>query len=204
MRRQTGIVVLAAALVVGTGACGGDDDASDEPTTEDPSSTTSEPAPEIETELLGSWHRPQTCTEMLAAFEDAGLAESHRGWLQGNFYGGEPGPETGDPCAGAAGPLEHDHFFTATGGFGSHDENGDVVDGGDFAVVDADTVAFPSHATEFGYDGDLVADFSVEGDVATFDVTLPDECSGPCAEAHAWALSAFASGPWERGEVPRT
>jgi hypothetical protein len=140
---------------------------------------------------------------MLAAFERAGLAVSHRQWLQGNFYGGEPGPETGDPCADAEGPLEHSHFFTASGGFGSHDEHGEEVDGGDYEVVDADTLSFPSHASEFGYAGDVLVDYVVsDGDVVTFGVVLPEPCTGECAEAYAWALSAFASGPWERGEVP--
>jgi hypothetical protein len=152
--------------------------------------------------LLGSWHRAQTCAEMLAAFEAAGLAESHRGWLQGNFYGGEPGPTSGDPCAGAHGPLEHDHFFTADGGFGSHDQHGEEVDSGDYELIDLDAVIFPSHADEFGYDSDIVVHYVVNGDAARFDVALPEQCVEACADAYAWALSAFASGPWERGEVP--
>jgi hypothetical protein len=60
------------------------------------------PTPSATTELVGSWHRAQTCAEMLAAFEKAGLAESHRDWLQGNFYGGDPGPTKGDVCKGGA------------------------------------------------------------------------------------------------------
>ena len=53
-------------------------------------------------------------------------------------------------CRGAR-SLEHDHFFTTANAFGSHDENGEEVDGGDFEVVDDDTVAIhptpPSLAT---------------------------------------------------------
>jgi hypothetical protein len=154
------------------------------------------------TQLIGAWHRSQSCEEMLAAFQRAGLAESHVGWIQGNFFGGASPPTDGDVCAGAAGPLEHDHFFTAAGGFGSHDENGEEVDHGDFAVVDDDTLSFPSHATEFGYPGDLVVDYSITGDVVTFEVALPEMCVDACADAYAWALSAFASGQWQRGEVP--
>jgi len=174
----------------------------------DPGTTTTAPTetssnePVVATELVGSWHRAQTCPEMLAAFEAAGLAESHRDWLQGNFYGGQPGPTGGDACADARGPLEHDHFFTDSGEFGSHDESGEEVDGGDFAVVDDDTVSFPSHATEFGYDGDLEVDYTIVGDVASFEVVLPAGCHDGCADAYAWAVSAFASGPWARGEVP--
>jgi Tol biopolymer transport system component len=94
--------------------------------------------------------------------------------------------------------LEHSHFFTDDGAFGSHDEHGEQVDHGDYVAVDRDTLAFPSHASEFGYDGDLVVDYGIDGDIATFDVTLPESCADGCAEAYAWTLSAFASGPWTR------
>ncbi len=96
--------------------------------------TTSPPAPDAEvvsptasvssitSEIVGYWHRAQSCEELVPAFEAAGLAVSHRGWLQGNFYSGAEGPATGDVCAGAEGPLEHSHWFTETGEFGSHDQ----------------------------------------------------------------------------------
>jgi len=206
-RILTCLVVVSLAVA----ACGDSSDAESTTTTaeltatsliEEPTTSASTEGPT--TELIGSWHRGQTCAEMLAAFQEAGLAESHVGWLQGNFFGGEPGPASGDPCAGAAeGALEHDHFFTDAGGFGSHDENGEEVDHGDFEAVNSGTVSFPSHATEFGYDGDLTVAYSVDGDVVTFDVALPDPCIDQCADAYAWALSAFASGPWYRGEVPQ-
>ena len=159
-------------------------------------------APSAAGDLIGSWHRAQTCQEMLAAFEAAGLAESHADSLTGNFFGGSPAPTGGDVCEGAQGPLEHSHFFTASGEFGSHDENGQQVDNGDYVLPGAGKVAFPSHATEFGFAGDLVASYTIDGDVATFDVTLPEPCDDSCKDAYAWALSAFASGPWSRGDVP--
>ena len=183
-------------------SCGGDSNSDSEVDTTTAEATTTTSPVHTTTELMGSWHRAQTCAEMLAAFQESGLAESHVEWLQGNFYGGEPGPSDGDVCAGALGPLEHDHFFTADGAFGSHDENGEEVDSGDFEVVDDDTVSFPSHAEEFGYDGDVVVDYAVSGDVVTFDVALPEACVDACADAYAWALSAFASGEWARGDVP--
>ena len=51
--------------------------------------------------------------------------------LQGNFFDGQAGPTADDPCEGARRPLQHDHFFTATGAFGSHDEHGGEVNSGD-------------------------------------------------------------------------
>jgi hypothetical protein len=77
-------------------------------------------------------------------------------------------------CAGAQGPLEHSHFFTDDNAFGSHDEHGEEVDHGDYELVDEGTLAFPSHASEFGYDGDLVVDYEIDGDIVTFDVALPE------------------------------
>ena len=94
--------------------------------------------------------------------------------------------------------MEHSHFFTQNGAFGSHDEHGEEVDHGDYQLVDEDTLAFPSHASEFGYDGDLVVDYQIDGDIVTFDVVLPEACEETCKDAYAWALSAFASGPWTR------
>jgi hypothetical protein len=195
--------ILIAALLLSLGAAGcagGSDVEVDAATT---GGTGASPTGAPTSELIGSWHRPQSCEEMLAAFQEPGLDDSHRDWLQGNFFGGKPGPAAGNPCAGAEGPLEHDHFFTADGAFGSHDQNGEEVDSGDYRVLDDDTVSFPSHAAEFGYDGDLVVNYAVSGDVLTFEVHVPHPCDKNCATAYAWALSAFASGSWESGEVPR-
>ena len=148
--------------------------------------------------IVGTWHRAQTCEEMVAAFVAADLLESHLGWAQGNFFPEGGGPPVDDPCAGAPGPVEHDHFFTADGRFGSHDQNGMQVDDGDY-TADDDVLTFPSHASEFGYPGDIVVRYVIgPDDVVTFDVLVPPACASACAEAHAWALSAFESGPWER------
>jgi hypothetical protein len=141
-----------------------------------------------EATIVGSWHRAQTCDEMLAMFEAAGLAESHRGWLQGNFFGGSPGPSEGDACAGGDWPTGARPLFTDDGQFGSHDENGEEVDHGDYQQVDDDTLSFPSHASEFGYDSNLTVDYEIADDVVTFSVVLPDGCADACADAYAWAL----------------
>lgn len=192
---RTGKLPVIALTLVTVAGCGGDQPAE--------SAKSAESAESVQDGLVGEWHRAQSCQQVLAAFEAAGLAESQRGWLQGNFFGGSPGPADGDPCAGADGPLEHDHYFTGDGRFGSHDENGEAVDDGDYRKVDADTVAFPSHAREFRYDGDILVDYAVDAGELTFDVNVPSPCDEACAQAYAWALSAFASGPWQAGEVPR-
>lgn len=195
--------VAVVAMILGSGCSG----SAPAPTAAPPASAEITPGPDpsaasVATDLVGSWHRPQTCEEMLAAFEGAGLAESHADWLIGNFFGGSPAPTGGDVCEGARGPIEHSHFFTASGEFGSHDENGQQVDDGDYFVPEANRLAFPSHATEFRYAGDLAVDYAINDGILTFDVFQPEPCEGSCRDAYAWALSAFASGPWERGDVP--
>ena len=200
-----GVVFCVVAAMTLLSACAaGTEDAATDPAAGDASSTPSpSPSPSaVASEIVGYWHRAQTCEELLAAFTTAGLAESHLGWVQGNFYGGAEGPTSGDVCAGAEGPLEHSHWFTEAGEFGSHDQNGEPVDGGDYVLADADTLTFPSHAAEFGYAGDILVDFAIADEVVTFSVNLPETCDAACQDAHAWALSAFASGSWAAGDVP--
>ena len=138
---------------------------------------------------------------MLAAFEEAGLIESQAIWIIGNWVG-DPEDVEADPndlCADARPAEEHSHFFTADSQFGSLDAEGNQVDMGDYVVVDADTLSFPSHSTEFGYDGDILVDYAVSGDSATFTVDVPSDCDARCLEAHAWAMSAFfGPTPWTR------
>ena len=149
--------------------------------------------------LLGEWVRVQSCEEQLASFEEAGLAESHVMWISGNWIGEEASPTPGKECEGARPPEEHSHFFTEDGRFGSRDAQGQQVDDGDYVLIDHDTLAFPSHAREFAYAGDLLVDFNVSEDRAEFRVQVPDGCEATCADAYAWALSAFFDAKnWER------
>ena len=140
---------------------------------------------------------------MLEAFEEAGLADSQAEWIIGNWVG-DPANVQVDPnnlCANARPAEEHSHYFTEDGQFGSLDASGNQVDDGNYAVVDDDTVSFASHATEFGYDGDILVDYAVNGDTAEFAVQVPPECDPACLQAHSWALSAFfGAEPWTRTE----
>ena len=150
--------------------------------------------------IVGDWTRVQSCQQQFAAFEAAGLAATHATSITDNWYApGASAPTSGDLCAEAKPPVKHSHFFTVDGQFGSRDENGQQVDDGDYRIVDSDTLAFPSHAQEFNYAGDLLVDCTIDGDTATFRVTLPADCTGACADAYAWALSAFfGPTPWSR------
>jgi lysophospholipase L1-like esterase len=65
-------------------------------------------------------------------------------------------------------------------------------------LEDAQTLSFLFHAAEFGHDSVLVT-FHIDPDgVLVVDVVPPVPCDGTCADAHASATSAFASGPWLR------
>jgi hypothetical protein len=207
-RLGPGLAVSLGVIMLLLAGCSPATETNDDPPTATPSISNAEggtpsASPSLVTsEIIGYWHRAQTCAELFSAFEAAGLAQSHAGWLQGNFYGGAEGPTTGDLCAGAEGPLEHSHWFIETGEFGSHDQAGQQVDSGDYILVDPDTLSFPSHSSEFGFGGEILVDFAVNEGTTTFQVTVPEPCDAACQNAHAWALSAFASGPWAVGDVP--
>ena len=108
-RLVLGVAVPLLALAAGCGGGSGSESDTETSTSESTQSSTATAA--ATSQLVGSWHRAQTCEEMLAAFNEAGVAESHRDWLQGNFYGGQPGPKKGDlrrcPGSTAARPLLH-------------------------------------------------------------------------------------------------
>jgi hypothetical protein len=102
-----------------------------------------------------------------------------------------------DLCANARPPEEHSHFFTADGQFGSLDAEGNQVDASTYVIVDQDTLSIGSAGAPSG----VLVDYAVEGDSATFKVTIPDDCAADCLEAYAGALSAFYDGdPWVRAD----
>jgi hypothetical protein len=199
------VVLLMASLVLAScaGATGSSALPAASTTAAPPSAPASAEGSVTAVSLVGTWTRTQDCATMLAAFEAAGLAESHAEWIVGNWVG-DPAEVDWNPediCAAARGAEAHSHFFTADGEFGSLDAQGDVVDGGDYAVVDQDTLSFPSHSTEFGYEGQILVDYVVTDDTAEFEVLMQTECDASCLQAHAWALSAFyAADPWTRSE----
>ena len=168
------------------------------PVTPSPSKATGSPPPD----LVGTWTRTQSCDEQLAAFRAKGFAEADvYQWVTSNWVPGAPSPKGTDYCAGATGPTPHTHFFTADGGFGSRDENGQQVDDGDYQMTASGVVTFPSHAREFGYSGTITVRYVVAGSDATFDVQVPKDCikDPHCTDAYGWALSAFFAGPpWAR------
>ena len=150
--------------------------------------------------LIGTWVRTQSCEAALAAFEKARLFDQIRLWVVANWVAEGETRDIGEECDGARPPEEHSHFFTADGQFGSLDADGNQVDSGDYVLVGANMLAFPSHSQEFAYDGEILVDFTVVGDTATFKVVKPlSSCENECRISWGWALSAFfRPGSWSR------
>ena len=139
--------------------------------------------------LVGEWQRVNSCASFVQAFKEAGLIDLAPEWLVGNYFTSLDQIDGTDLCKGATEVL-HSHFFTANGGFGSHDEKGRQVDDGSYLLVDDRTITFPS--------SDVTVHFSIEGDTVLFEVVIPNPCEGTCRDNTAWALSAFYPGPFQR------
>lgn len=146
--------------------------------------------------LVGTWNRVNDCDTFVRTLEDAGLiALAPDVLVGGGYFTGVNQIDEADLCKGAT-EVEHSHFFTDSGGFGSNDETGAQVDDGDYKIIDAQTLTFPSHAQEFS--DDITVHYLVEGDTLTFDVVVPDPCTGNCPAATGWAISAFYPTPFHR------
>jgi hypothetical protein len=181
---------LLAGAVLAAGAC----DSSEERSDPAAAVTTASEAPSDR--LVGTWRRVNSCRRFVQGFADAGLEDLTAEWLVGGGYYVRPRAiDHSRPCRGAT-EVQHSHFFTEDGRFGSYDQNGEEVDNGDYRILDDATLAFPSHAKEFG--GDITVRYRVEGDTLEFAVEVPDPCTGRCRIATAWAISAFYSGAFER------
>jgi hypothetical protein len=141
--------------------------------------------------LVGEWQRVNSCASFVQVFKDAELMDLAPEWLVGGgYFTSLDQIDSTDLCKGAVEVL-HSHFFTANGGFGSHDEKGRQVDDGRYQMVDDNTISFlPA--------GDVTVHFNVEGETLMFEVVVPEPCEGSCREATAWALSAFYPGPFQR------
>lgn len=159
--------------------------------TNSPESTATTSATEVPVSpLVGEWQRVNSCASFVQAFKEAGLIDLAPEWLVGGgYFTSLDQIDSTDLCKGAT-EVVHSHFFTANGGFGSHDEKGRQVDDGSYQIVDNRTIIFPPN--------DVTVHFSIEDDALMFEVVVPNPCVGSCREVNAWALSAFYPGPFQR------
>jgi hypothetical protein len=165
------------------------------PQTRAPSPPSASPAPSAELgTLVGTWTRVNDCESFVGALEDADLADLAPEWLVGaGYFATEAEIDPADPCAGAT-EVEHSHFFTADGEFGSLDEHGRQVDDGQYDVVDEDTIALAG--------GQALVDFALssDGNAVSFTVPVPEPCEADCRGNYAYLISAFYPGEFARSE----
>ena len=92
--------------------------------------------------LVGTWQRVNSCASFVQAFKETGLIDLAPEWLVGaGYFTSLDQIDNTDLCKGAT-EVVHSHFFTANGGFGSHDEMGRQVDDGSYRMVDDHTIFF--------------------------------------------------------------
>lgn len=193
-RTQILVLAVALAMCVTTG-CGSDDNKSAPTTTNAVTSQPPVPA------LIGTWTRVTTCEEAVERQMQAGFPDRAFDNIPGQFLPDiESTTEISDPshpCVGAV-PVEHSHFFTEDGAFGSLDAGGEQVDDGTFEIVDDNTFVIPYVFDDEAID--IEFDYAVTGDSITFEPRLPADCtSDRCQEAASWAVSvAYAGLTWER------
>jgi hypothetical protein len=190
MNRRSALT-LALILAIGCGESPGEPaDTTFEPSVSVEPSISVEPSqsPEV-SPLIGTWTRPTTCQELVAALEDAGLGDLAPETVAGNgLVPGTPKQLAAkdDLCEGAV-PREHSHFFTPLGIFGSLDWNLRQVDDGTYELVDERTFTI----------GDATFHFRVNGDKIRFVPVLPDDCAQ--VDYCSWMIAvAFPGHSWTR------
>ncbi len=145
-------------------------------------------------DLVGEWERDTHCTEIVNALRDAEMDLTGLDYAAAYFAGGEIA-DPAHPCDGAV-PLRHSHFFTATGRFGSRDENGNQVDDGTYRIVDDDTLVISNH---LGSDTlkQVTFHYEIEDGELSLEPVIPD-CRPDCFEA-VWSVTvAYAGHTWTR------
>lgn len=181
-------------LLVGCGS----DDSSLGSSPADTSPTHTATAMDRPSDLVGEWQRTTTCQDRVRALRKAGLGEfaaenaAGEGWIPG-VTSVDQLKDPKEPCQDAV-PLEHSHFFTADGLFGSRDAQGDQVDEGTYTMPDARTLVVTK---EFG---DVTFHFKIQDDHLFLTPVLPDCAKDGCFAAQWSVAVAYPGLPWRRAE----
>lgn len=119
--------------------------------------------------LVGRWERTNECPQLVAAFEEAGLAEVVPAFVGDYFPDSTPQElaKKDDLCSGAE-PFVHSHFFTDTGQFGSLTEDLEQVDDGTYEITEDGTFVI---SKEFP---DVTFHYTVEDDTLTLTPVLTE------------------------------
>jgi hypothetical protein len=117
-----------------------------------------QPSPTAPQAIVGTWEGMHNCQRIADDLHAAGLDSQiipnviDAGVLPGVKSAGEIA-DPDDLCAGAI-EIEHAHFFRASGEFGSLDQDGNQVDDGPWAIVDATTMTISGVPFHFAVSGD--------------------------------------------------
>jgi len=106
------------------------------------------------TSIVGRWQQVHRCQQLVEALDALGLGAIAPS-VVGDYFPDETPQELAakpDLCSGAQ-PIQHSHFFTSTGLFGSLDQYWNQVDDGTYVMVDDDTFMI----------GDATFDFTRQG-----------------------------------------
>jgi hypothetical protein len=116
---KSSAVALVTFIATACGSSAGDETGS-------PANPEASPSSEATSPLVGLWQRDNTCQEIVAGLEEAGLPLAiapgliaDNGYVSGSV---EQLAKKDDPCEGAI-ARAHAHFFSADGKFGSLDWN---------------------------------------------------------------------------------
>jgi hypothetical protein len=134
------LLVETALVVLATAACSsGSGPAS--PTGQDVSTSPQASATSSQPALIGRWEQARDCQDLVSGLDHLGLGATAPAVVGDFFPNATPQQLAKKPevCTGAQ-PSPHSHFFTASGEFGSLDENLDQVDNGHYTIVNGHTL----------------------------------------------------------------
>ncbi len=204
--RLVGVVTLALAVAVaGCGTSPNRSGASAAPpsaesTAASPVAATPSPSTAALPAIVGEWVGIHDCERITTLLGEAGLDEFLLEAVYGN--GLVPGATTEadlkdptQPCLGAV-QRAHSHFFTAGGGFGSRDFNGQQVDEGGYKIEGDDLIDINGSKFRFHIDGE---ELTLEPEP----VDISQCTTKMCRFEASWVLMvAMPGATWTRGSIP--
>ncbi len=147
--------------------------------------------------ILATWRSEYTCEKFVRAFEKAGISELTPQWLVN--FGIPEGPADRlrgitNMCEGAT-RFQRTHIFRPNGYLLNYQDKKLVDDCRCYMLVGDRTFVSLGDPG----DPDVTLHYVIDGDILTFDVVMPDQCTtATCLDAVAFSVGQYALGPWQR------
>ena len=197
MKLRTLLAALAVTLVLAAG-CGDDSPGPKDTSAREtsPGETPTETETTSVEPIVGEWQRVTTCQQRVKALRQEGLERYAAEQVAGDGF--IPGvtdksqiKDPSRPCADAV-PMNHSHFFTEDGEFGSRDDAGMQVDDGPYRLLGSDKVLIG------GADHEVTFRYEIDGDALRLYPELPACVKRGCFPAQ-WAVAVSYNGlPWQK------